>query len=101
MKSTLSLPECSDLRQHVRATLCQQDRLDPAQVLVGESLVTRDGRACGLFFQLRGPRRLATYALWAAEESRILFYDSTGRRFAETTLTESPELGQWMPARAA
>jgi hypothetical protein len=34
---------------------------------------------------------LKTYAVWAGEESRVLFYDSTGERFAETLLSESPD----------
>ena len=34
---------------------------------------------------------LKTYAIWVCEEHRILFYDSTGLRFAETRLSDSPE----------
>jgi hypothetical protein len=32
-----------------------------------------------------------TYAVWAGEEDRILFYDSTGLRFGETKLSEGPD----------
>jgi hypothetical protein len=31
------------------------------------------------------------YALWAGEEHRLLFYDSTGLRYAEVRLSESPD----------
>jgi hypothetical protein len=44
-----------------------------------------------LFFQVQGPRLLRTHAIWAGDENRILFYDSTGLRFAETRLSEAPD----------
>jgi hypothetical protein len=86
-----SLPTLEDLRRHVLHTLCSHDHLDPAQTPLQQALITRSGRRCGLFFQVKGPRMLKTYALWAGEENRILFYDSTGLRFAETRLSEGPD----------
>jgi hypothetical protein len=56
-----------------------------------EARITRSGRTCGLFFQVQGPRLVKTYAVWAGEEGRILFYDSTGQRFAQTRLSEAPD----------
>jgi hypothetical protein len=35
---------------------------------------------------------LRTYAVWASEENRILFYDCTGMRFTETRLSEAPDI---------
>jgi hypothetical protein len=32
-----------------------------------------------------------TYAVWAGDEDRVLFYDSAGQRFAETRLSEGPD----------
>jgi hypothetical protein len=32
-----------------------------------------------------------TYAVWAGEEDRILFYDSNGQRFGEVRLSEAPD----------
>jgi hypothetical protein len=86
-----SLPTLDAIRQHVLRTLCAHDRLDPEQTPLYQGLITRSGRPCGLFFQVQGPRMLRTYALWASEEDRILFYDSTGLRFGETRLSEAPE----------
>jgi hypothetical protein len=43
-------------------------------------------------FQLRGPRLLQTHAIWSADESRLLCYDSRGVRFAEEHLAESPHV---------
>jgi hypothetical protein len=83
-----------DLRRHVLRVLCSRDRLDPAQTQLHEALVTRRGKTCGLFFQVQGPRLLKTYALWAGDDDRILFYDSTGARFAETRLSDAPDAEQ-------
>jgi hypothetical protein len=58
---------------------------------MSQAIVLRGGKPCGLFFQLQGPRLLKSYAVWAGEENRILFYDSNGLRFAETRLCESPD----------
>ncbi len=91
MEGVACLPTLQLLRDHVRRTLCAHDQLDPAQAPFHEALITRHGRPCGLFFQVQGPRRVATYAVWAGEEDRILYYDSTGQRFAETHLSESPD----------
>jgi hypothetical protein len=35
---------------------------------------------------------LQTHAIWAAEENRLLFYNSSGARFAEAHLSEAPAL---------
>jgi len=58
---------------------------------LSQSLITRRGRVCGLFFLVRGPRSVKLYAVWAGDENRILFYDSTGIRYAETRLSEAPD----------
>jgi hypothetical protein len=85
-----SLPTLEDLRQHILETLCSHDRLDPQQAVLHEGMIHRSGRSCGLFFQVNGPRLLKSYAIWAGEENRILFYDSSGVRYSETLLSESP-----------
>jgi hypothetical protein len=86
-----SLPTLEDLCRHVLKVLCGHDQLDPGQTPLHQALITRSGRPCGLFFQVQGPRLLKTYAVWAGEEGRILFYDSTGLRFAETRLSDGPD----------
>jgi hypothetical protein len=85
------LSTIDQVRDFVRHTLCERDRLDPEQVQLRQGMVQRRGRSCGLFFQIQGPRLLRTYAVWAGDEHRILFYDSTGERFAEARLSESPD----------
>ena len=91
MDSVACLPTLDDLRKHVLHLLCTHDSLDPKQTPLNESLIIRRGKPCGLFFQAQGPRMLKTYAVWAGEEDRILFYDSTGGRFAEARLSEAPD----------
>jgi hypothetical protein len=89
-----SLPTLETLRQHVLEVLCGHDRLDPSQVKMQEGIIRRSGRNCGLLFQVSGPRLLKSYAVWAEEENRILFYDSTGARFSETRLSDSPDVAK-------
>jgi hypothetical protein len=91
MRSVASLSTLEDLRRHVRNTLCARDSLDPEHTPLWQGLIVRSGRPCGLFFQTEGPRLLKTYAVWAGEENRILFYDSSGLRFGETILSEAPD----------
>lgn len=91
MNNVVSLPTLEELQAYVQETLCAHDHLDPSQAPLKQTLILRSGKPCGLFFQVEGPRLLKIYAIWAAEENRILFYDSTGARFAETRLCDSPE----------
>jgi hypothetical protein len=91
MDTIAGLPTLDSLRGHVLETLCEHDQLDPGQTPLHQALITRSGRTCGLFFQVQGPRRVQTYAVWAGEENRILFYDSAGVRFAQTRLSEAPD----------
>ena len=85
------LPTLDQLRQYVRDRLCEVDRLDPAQVQLRQAVVRRAGRPCGLFFQVQGPRLLRTYAVWAGDEHRILFYDSKGDRCGDARLSDAPD----------
>lgn len=84
------LPTLPALKNHVLLKLCEPDNLDPAQSRFLQAVITRREKSCGLFFQVSGPRHLKNYAVWAGEENRILFYNSSGERFAETTLSDAP-----------
>jgi hypothetical protein len=91
MNSVACLPTFEDLRRHVLLTLCNHDHLDPDLTPINQALIVRRGKPCGLFYQVQGPRMLKTYAVWAGEENRILFYDCTGARFAEIRLSDAPD----------
>jgi hypothetical protein len=92
-----------ELRKYVHETLCEHDALEPAHSPLFQSLIKRSGRICGLFFQVTGPRSVRLYEVWAAEEDRILFYDSIGLRFAETRLSDAPDITgvEELPAKKA
>jgi len=87
----IPLPTLADLRDYVRRTLCDRDRLDAEEARLRQGVIKKRGKPCGLFFQVEGPRLLRTYAVWAGDEDRILFYDSTGERFGEARLCEAPD----------
>ncbi len=91
MKDVASLPTLDELRSHVLDMLCRNDHLDPAQTPLQQALITRQGRPCGLFFQVQGPRLLKNFAIWAGDENRILYYNCTGERVAETRLCDAPD----------
>jgi hypothetical protein len=98
--TTASLLSLDALRDHVLHRLCRRDYLDAQQTPLQQSVISRSGRPCGVFFQVQGPRMLKSYAVWAESERRILFYDAGGERFAETRLTNGPDLtGLAQPAQ--
>jgi hypothetical protein len=98
MRDVLQLPTLEVLRHHVHQALCRPDHLDPDQTPMRQAVITRRGRACGLFFQVQGPRLLKNYAVWTSEENRILFYNSSGERTAEARLSEGPDVQALRPA---
>src|SRR4051812_18185186 len=91
MRDVVSLPTLPGLRRHVHEQLCRSDQLDPEQAPLQQAVITRRGKPCGLFFQVQGPRQLRNYAVWAGEENRLLFYNSSGERVGETRLSEAPD----------
>ena len=94
MDDVACLPTLEQLKTHVHLKLCEPDRLDPEQTPLLQSMITRRGKPCGLFFQAQGPRLVKTYAVWAGDENRILFYNSSGERLGETRLSEAPDPGR-------
>ena len=94
METVVALPSREDLRRFVRQVLCDHDQLDPGQTAFFEALLHRSGRQCGLYFEVQGPRLLRSHAIWAGDDHRLLFYDSTGTRFAEMQLSDAPDLEQ-------
>lgn len=89
------------LAQHIHERLCQSDRLDLEQTPMTAKRLEKRGQMCGVMFQVEGPRRLLITAIWAADENRILIYDSTGRRQSSIRLSESPELVEPIPSQQA
>jgi hypothetical protein len=98
--AVLPLPTVAAIRDHVREVLCAHDRLDARQAELRQARISQAGKECGLMFQIRGPRLLRSYAIWACAENRILFYESTGVRFAETKVVNGPEPADALKAAA-
>jgi len=92
--AVVSLPTLDGLRRFVRETLCGRDHLDPDQAILKQAVIIRSGRSCGLFFQVLGQQRQRTYAIWASDDHRILFYDAAGARFQEVDLSEEPDAAE-------
>jgi hypothetical protein len=83
-----------ELAAFVHAALCEKDALDPQQAPLFRTPLRKAGRVCGLVFHVEGPRLLRTSAVWSAADDRVLFYDSTGTRFREVRLGESPDVSR-------
>ncbi len=83
----------NQLRRFVAHTLCQWNDIEFGVFHVTESVITRGGSPCGIFFCLHGPRSVKLTAIWETDKNTILFYGSTGERFQKTELTQAPALG--------
>ncbi|MSR32892.1 MAG: hypothetical protein EXR99_15465 [Gemmataceae bacterium] len=91
MSQVIKLPSLEKIKDHVHQVLCAREGFSPETSPLYVNKITRSGRMCGLFFQVKGPRMVRCYALWAGDEDRILFYDSAGQRFGETKVHEGPD----------
>jgi hypothetical protein len=91
VNAVVSLPTLDELKAHVHDLLCQRNALDRGQTPLKHFIMKRAGRPCGLFFEIAGPRLMRTYAVWAGEENRILFYENSGERYAEVRLSDAPD----------
>lgn len=79
-----------ELAAFVHQVLCDRDALDLSQTPLYRTPLQKGERICGLIFHVEGPRLLRTSAVWSADDDRVIFYDSTGLRFYEVRLSESP-----------
>lgn len=100
-EGVVSLPTAGELLQFVHAALCGHDRLDPEQSPCRRAALRRRGRVCGGVFHVEGPRLVRPSAVWAGEEHRIMFYDSSGTRVREVRLSDSPDPAEVFTTEAA
>jgi hypothetical protein len=92
LSSAEQLSDLENLRKYVVANLCEQNQLEFGAFPVTERILVRNGKACGLFFCLHGPRSVKFTAIWETESNTILFYDATGERTGKTRLIGAPRL---------
>lgn len=78
------LPEVQidQVREFVREELCERNQLERHAFEMTEKLVVKQGRPCGLFFCIHGPRSIRLTAVWDLARGAVFFYDSLGRRAA-------------------
>jgi hypothetical protein len=76
-------------RRHVIEVLCQRENLEPYQFPLSERPLQQAGRPCGMLFCLHGPRQSRPTAVWDGSRNTVMFYDATGRRFAQSHLLDN------------
>ncbi len=68
------------LREFVHEVLCNYNQLEIGAFQMTETVLTRNGKPCGMFFCLHGPRSVKLTAVWETDGNSIFFYGSTGER---------------------
>jgi hypothetical protein len=74
--------EFEAVREFVRDELCDKNELERDAFEMSERVLTRQGKPCGFYFCIYGPRSVRLTAVWDLAREMILFYDSLGRRAA-------------------
>ncbi|MFK7735651.1 MAG: hypothetical protein AB8B50_06475 [Pirellulaceae bacterium] len=74
--------EFEAVREFVRDELCDKNELERDAFEMSERVLTRQGKPCGFYFCIYGPRSVRLTAVWDLGREMILFYDSLGRRAA-------------------
>lgn len=90
MAAVVAFAAMEELASYVHQVLCDRDALDHQQTPLFRTPLNRGDRSCGVVFHVEGPRLMRNSAVWSADDDRIIFYDSTGTRFQEVNLSESP-----------
>ncbi len=71
------------VRRLVNRTLCDRENLEPGCFGLGQQPLTQQGRLCGYYFWLEGPRNVRLSAVWEIEAGAVLCYGADGARFAK------------------
>lgn len=81
-ESFLANEKLDTIREFVRGELCENNQLERDAFQMTERLVMKQGKPCGLFFCIYGPRSVRLTAVWDVQRAAVIFYDSLGRRAA-------------------
>lgn len=87
-----SFRNLKDLKNYVYQMLCELNDFELGAFPVVESILTRSGTPCGIYFCMHGPRSVRLNAIWETERNTILFYGSTGERELKSVLVGAPSL---------
>ncbi len=93
-RAVLAFSAVEDLAEVRSLSVVQQGFTRPGAAPLFRTPLRRGGRVCGLVLHVEGPRLLRTAAVWSADDARIIFYESSGLRFREIELSESPSLAE-------
>ncbi len=88
----LRIGNLNALREYVQEQLCDQNQLEVGAFQFTERVLEKNGRPCGVFFCLHGPRSVKLVAIWETNSNTILFYGSTGERVGRIRLARAPAL---------
>ncbi len=89
---TQQIDNVGDLREYVNTTICGHYQLKAGAFRMTERILLRNGKPCGMYFCLHGPRATKFIAIWETDRNQILFYGSCGERFLKIQLHESARL---------
>lgn len=78
-----------NIREYVNTTICKQYQLQIGAFRMTERTLVRNGKPCGVYFCLHGPRATQFTAIWETEQNQVLFYGSRGERFLKAQLVAS------------
>ena len=74
--------EVETVREFVRGELCKNNQLEPDAFQMSQRVLTRQGKPCGFYFCIFGPRSVRLTAVWDFNKGSVFLYDSLGRRAA-------------------
>jgi hypothetical protein len=86
---TLGIENIQELREYVNTTLCVQCQLKEGAFSMTEQVLLKNGKPCGIYFCLHGPRATKFTAIWDEQHNQVLFYGSRGERFLKTQWRDS------------
>jgi hypothetical protein len=90
-----SVERINDLEQlcsYVNETLCHHEQLIENAFQMTQRILLRNGKPCGIYFCVHGPRSVKVTAIWETDRNTILFYGSTGERYKKTRLVAAPQV---------
>jgi hypothetical protein len=80
------------LRNYVNSILCHHEQLIENAFQMTQRILLRNGKPCGIYFCVHGPRSVKISAIWETDRNTILFYGSNGERYHKTRLAAAPKV---------
>ncbi len=71
------------LIKRIIETVCFHEELDPTQSPVDFRFLVKNETRCALEIAVHGPRRMRATAVWSWSDTKIYYYDSSGKRWKE------------------